>query len=83
MTDKRFYISFITASRQIRIVDRETCIVAVVDVYDDTIHYFVDKLNEQETEIERLNKLLLNALSYVPIETRVKLLGTLKRSDKG
>lgn len=83
MTDKRFYISFIIASRQIRIVDRETCIVAVVDVYDDTIQYFVDKLNEQETEIERLNKLLLNALSYVPIETRVKLLGTLKRSDKG
>lgn len=83
MTDKRFYISFICASRQIRIVDRETCIVAVVDVYDDTIQYFVDKLNEQETEIERLNKLLLNALSYVPIETRVKLLGTLKRSDKG
>ena len=83
MTDIRFYISFITTSMEIIIVDRESCIVAVVDVYDDTIQYFIDKLNEQETEIERLNKLLLNALSYVPIETRVKLLGTLKRSDKG
>lgn len=56
MTAKRFYISFICASRQIRIVDRATCIVAVVDVYDDTIQYFVDKLNEQEAEIGRLKK---------------------------
>jgi hypothetical protein len=40
------------------------------------------KYKEQEAEVERLNKLLLNALSYVPIETRVNLLGALKRRDK-
>ena len=56
MSEKRFYISFITASRQIRIVDRETTFVAVVDVYDDKIQYFVDKLNEQQATITHLEK---------------------------
>ena len=37
------------------------------------------KYKEQKAEVERLNELLVNALSYVPIETRINMLGSLKR----
>ena len=46
--------------------------------YDD-LYEISDLLDEQQEEIERLNGLLLNALSYVPTETKIELLGTLKR----
>lgn len=54
MNEKRFHILFLGGSRQIRIVDRETTVVAIVDVYDDKIQYFVDKLNEQDKKIREL-----------------------------
>ena len=54
MNEKRFHILFLVGSRQIRIVDRETTVVATVDVYDDKIQYFVDKLNEQDKKIREL-----------------------------
>ena len=56
MSEKRFYISGICASRQIRIVDSETGIISVVDVYDDTIQYFINKLNEQQATISKLEE---------------------------
>lgn len=56
MNEKQFHILFLGGSRQIRIVDRETTVVATVDVYDDKIQYFVDKLNEQQSLIQSLKE---------------------------
>lgn len=56
MSEKRFYISCIPASRQIRIVDSVTAFVVVVDVYDDKIQYLVDLLNVLSKGNEQLRE---------------------------
>lgn len=67
MTKKRFKYRVIKGSRQAHIKDCHTCKSATIDVYDDNIKYFVDKLNEQQSIIDKekeLLKLIANACSF-------------------
>ena len=52
MSEKRFVYGVIKGSRQAHIKDCHNCKSATIDVYDDNIKYFVDKLNEQQAIIE-------------------------------
>ena len=54
MSEKRFVYGVIKGSRQAHIKDCHNCKSATIDVYDDNIKYFVDKLNEQQAIIEHL-----------------------------
>lgn len=56
MSEKRYKFGIIKGSRQAHIVDCHTCKSATIDVYDDNIKYFVDKLNEQQSKITELEK---------------------------
>ena len=71
MSEKRFRVRFEQEDGRGEIVNEKGVELTAREV--------VDLLNEQQEEIERLNELLLNALSYVPTETKIELLGTLKR----
>ena len=57
MSEKRFVYGVIKGSRQAHIIDCHTCKSATIDVYDDNIKYFVDKLNEQQATIQQLQDL--------------------------
>ena len=54
MSKKRYKFGIIKGSRQAHIIDCHTCKFATIDVYDDNIKYFVDKLNELAEENEQL-----------------------------
>ena len=56
MSEKRFAYGVIRGSRQAHIIDCHTCKSATIDVYDDNIMYFVDKLNELAEENEQLKQ---------------------------
>lgn len=56
MSEKRFKFGIIKGSRQAHIIDCHTCKSATIDVYDDNIKYFVDKLNELVEENEQLQQ---------------------------
>ena len=58
MSEKRYKFGIIKGSRQEHIIDRHTCKSATIDVYDDNIKYFVDKLNELAEENEALKKFI-------------------------
>lgn len=58
MSEKRYKFGIIKGSRQAHIIDCHTCKSATIDVYDDNIKYFVDKLNELAEENETLKKFI-------------------------
>jgi uncharacterized protein YdcH (DUF465 family) len=56
MSKKRYKFGIIKGSRQAHIIDCHICKSATIDVYDDNIKYFVDKLNEQQSTIQSLKE---------------------------
>ena len=88
MSEKRFIVE------TVEIIDVDTDEIRISEVITDivencsyeTFEDVCDMLNSQHIyvkvladENEQLREQLLNALSYVPMETRINLLGSLKR----
>ena len=56
MSEKRYKFGILKGTTQAYIKDCKTCKSATIEIYDDNIKYFVDKLNEQQATIQSLKE---------------------------